>query len=49
MTMEVNGYQHSLEMDKNQTYQQHAVKILNEVYTVDFNEEDVKFEWDGTL
>ena len=47
--MEVNGNQHRLEMDKNQTYEQHAVKLLKDIYDVDFNVEDVKFEWDGTL
>ena len=49
MTMEVNDNQHCLEMDKNQTYEQHAVKLLKEIYDVDFKVEDVKFEWDGTL
>jgi hypothetical protein len=49
MAMEVNGNQHRLEMDKNQTYEQHAVKLLKEIYDVDFKLEDVKFEWDGTL
>jgi hypothetical protein len=49
MTMEVNGNQHRLEMNKNQTYQQHAVKLLKEIYSVDFKEEDVEFEWDGSL
>jgi len=47
--MEVNDNQHCLEMGKNQTYEQHAVKLLKEIYDVDFNVEDVKFEWDGTL
>jgi hypothetical protein len=49
MIMEVNDNQHCLEMGKNQTYEQHAVKLLKEIYDVDFNVEDVKFEWDGTL
>ena len=49
MIMEVNGNQHCLEMGKNQTYEQHAVKLLKEIYDVDFNVEDVKFEWDGSL
>jgi hypothetical protein len=49
MTMEVNGYQHSLEMDKNQTYAQNAVNLLKEIYDVDFKLEDVKFEWDGFM
>lgn len=49
MTMEVNGNHHRLEMDKNQTYEQHAVKLLKDIYDVDFNVEDVKFEWDGSL
>ena len=49
MTMEVNGNQHRLVMDKNQTYEQHAVKLLKEIYDVDFKPEDVKFECDGTL
>ena len=49
MTMEVYGNQYHLEMDKNQTYEQHAVKLLKEIYDVDFKLEDVKFEWDGTL
>lgn len=46
MIMEVDGNQNRLEMDRNQTYEQHAVKILKDV---DFKIEDVKFEWDGTL
>ena len=49
MTLKVNGNQHSLEMDKCQTYEQHAVNILKEVYDIDFNPGDVKFEWDGTM
>lgn len=49
MTMEVNGNRHRLEMDKNQTYEQHAVKLLKEIYDVDFDVEDVNFDWDGTL
>lgn len=49
MTMSVNGHQHLLEMNKNQTYEQHAVKLLKDIYNVDFNVEDVKFEWDGSL
>jgi len=49
MIMEVDGNQNRLEMDRNQTYEQHAVKILKDVYDVDFKIEDVKFEWDGTL
>lgn len=49
MRMEVNGNQHCLEMDKNHTYEQHAVKLLKHIYDIDFNVEDVKFEWDGTL
>jgi hypothetical protein len=49
MIMEVNGNQHLLEMDKEQTYEQHAVKLLKDIYDVDFNVEDVKFEWDGSL
>lgn len=49
ITMEVNGNQHRLEMDKNQTYEQHGVKLLKDIYNVDFNVEDVKFEWDRTL
>ena len=46
MTMVVNGNTHSLEMDRTQTYEQHAVKLLKEIYDVDFKVEDVKFEWD---
>ena len=42
-------HEHLLEMDKNQSYEQHAVKLLKEIYDVDFNAEDVKFEWDYTL
>lgn len=49
MSMEVGDNQHRLEMDKNQTYEQHAVKLLKEIYNVDFNVKDVKFEWDGSL
>ena len=49
MTMEVNGVEYVLEMNKNQTYEQHAVEILKETYNIDFNIDDVKFEWDGTL
>ena len=49
MSMEVGSNQHRLEMDKNQTYEQHAVKLLKEIYEVNFNVEDVKFVWDGCL
>ncbi len=49
MTMEVNSNQHILEMDRNQTYEQHAVNLLKEIYNIDFFLEDVKFDWDGTL
>ena len=49
MTMEVNGNQHLLQVTENQTYTQHAVKLLKEIYDINFNIEDVKFEWDGTL
>jgi len=31
------------------TYAQHAVKILKDIYDIDFKLEDVKFEWDGYL
>lgn len=49
MTMKVAGNYHLLEMDKNQTYEQHAVKLLIDIYDIDFKLEDVKFVWDGTL
>jgi hypothetical protein len=49
MRMEVNGNQHRLEIDKDQTYEQHAVKLLKAIYDIDFKEEDVKFVWDGTM
>lgn len=48
-SMQVNGNEHRLDIDMNQTYEQHAVKILKEIYNIDFREEDVKFEWNGTL
>lgn len=49
MTMKVNGKHHDLEMDENQTYEQHAVEIIKDVYNIDFKVENVKFEWDRTL
>jgi phosphate starvation-inducible protein PhoH len=48
MTMIVNGNHHRLEMNR-MTYAQHAVKILKDIYDIDFKLEDVKFEWDGYL
>lgn len=47
--MEVNGNIHYLEINENQTYEQHAVKLLKDIYDVDFNVLDVKFKWDGSL
>jgi len=49
MMMEVDGNQYHLEMNKDCSYEQHAVKLLKEIYDVDYRVEDVKFEWDGTL
>jgi hypothetical protein len=49
MIMDVNGKEHCLEMNTNQTYEQHAIKLLKEIYDINFNIEDVKFEWDGSL
>lgn len=49
MSMVVDGNVHRLEMDKNQTYAQHGVKLLKEIYNIDFNVDNVKFVWDGCL
>ena len=44
MTMHVNSNCHNLIMTDSQTYAQHAVLLLKELYNIDFNVEDVKFE-----
>lgn len=49
MTMYVDGKMYRLEMDKYQTYEQHAINLLKQIYNVDYNVNDVKFEWDGSL
>ncbi len=49
ITMEVNGNQHRLEMNRTQTYEQHAAKILKEIYNIDFKVEDIIFAWDGSF
>lgn len=49
MAMVVNGTTYHLERSNERTYEQHAVEILKKVYDVDFNIDDVKFKWDGTL
>lgn len=49
MILEVNGNQHRLEMDNDLNYEQYAVRLLKDIYNVDFKVEDVKFEWDGSL
>ena len=49
MSMKVDDEIYYLKMNKNQTYQQHAIKILKEDYDIDFLITDIKFEWDGTL
>jgi hypothetical protein len=49
MYMVVNENSHSLEMDKNQTYAQHAIKLLKDIYNIDKKIEDIEFVWDGTL
>lgn len=43
----VDGYEHYL--GRNENCEQYAVTILKEIYNIDFNIEDVIFEWDYTL
>jgi len=47
MSMVVDGNDHRLDMNK--TYEEHAVKILKDVYNINYNINDVKFEWDGSM
>jgi hypothetical protein len=47
-SMEINGKSYTLSND-NSSYEECAIKILKESYNIDFNINDVKFEWDGTL
>jgi len=47
--MYVNGDEHRLICDKHQTYEQHAVKILKEIYNIDFDPTNIIFKWDGQM
>ena len=48
-SMDVDGEHHSFGFEHEDESRLLALKILKDTYGIDFNPDDVKFVWDGTL